>query len=249
MAVYAVSDLHGQYAAFLKGLEEIGFSDNDELIVIGDAVDRGPDGIALLKHIMDHENMDLLIGNHELMMMNAVDPEGEPVCTGEVTELWTEKNGGNKTFEKYEKLTNDERKEILNWLNSRYVVKTLEIGGKKFCLTHSFYIPGCENKLIGELDSEDTWQIVWKSMFRDGKTYCEDIYKDHDYTFITGHVPVQYVRYKKLHTGDYAELKPYEHGNFIDIDGGCALGNEYEIDNGALFFRLDDMKAFGIKLK
>ena len=46
--------------------------------------------------------------------------------------------------------------------------------------------------------------------------------------------------------GDYAELKPYEHGNFIDIDGGCALGNEYEIDNGALFFGLDDMKAFGI---
>ena len=46
MAVYAVSDLHGQYDTFINGLENIGFGDSDELYMIGDAIDRGPDGIA-----------------------------------------------------------------------------------------------------------------------------------------------------------------------------------------------------------
>ena len=42
MATYAVSDLHGQYRTFEKGLRSIGFSDSDMLYVIGDAIDRDP---------------------------------------------------------------------------------------------------------------------------------------------------------------------------------------------------------------
>ena len=52
MSVYAVSDLHGQYKTFVKGLKEIDFSDSDTLYVIGDAIDRGPDGIKILQYII-----------------------------------------------------------------------------------------------------------------------------------------------------------------------------------------------------
>ena len=41
MATYVVSDLHGQYKLFKKGLKEIGFSEDDMLYVIGDVIDRG----------------------------------------------------------------------------------------------------------------------------------------------------------------------------------------------------------------
>ena len=51
MAVYVVSDLHGQYDLFVRGLERIGFSGADKLYVIGDAIDRGPDGIKILQKI------------------------------------------------------------------------------------------------------------------------------------------------------------------------------------------------------
>ena len=51
MATYAVSDLHGQDRTFEKGLKLIGFSDSDMLYVIGDAIDRGPDGIRILEYI------------------------------------------------------------------------------------------------------------------------------------------------------------------------------------------------------
>ena len=49
MATYAVSYLHGQYELFKKLLEVIHFSDDDFMYVLGDAIDRGPDGIKILQ--------------------------------------------------------------------------------------------------------------------------------------------------------------------------------------------------------
>ena len=74
MATYAISDLHGQYGIFEKLLEVIDFSDDDYMYVLGDAIDRGPDGIRILQRIMSSPNMDLLIINHEFLMLNSVDP-------------------------------------------------------------------------------------------------------------------------------------------------------------------------------
>ncbi|WP_081846758.1 metallophosphoesterase [Butyrivibrio sp. AE3004] len=48
MATYAISDLHGQYDLFQKLLDVIHFSDDDFMYVLGDAIDRGPDGIKIL---------------------------------------------------------------------------------------------------------------------------------------------------------------------------------------------------------
>ncbi len=70
MSTYVVSDLHGQYRTFVKGLKSIRFSDSDMLYVIGDAIDRGPEGVKILEYIKLHENMELIIGNHEFMMLN-----------------------------------------------------------------------------------------------------------------------------------------------------------------------------------
>ena len=97
MAVYAVSDIHGYYDLFLKGLTEIGFSDQDHLWCLGDMIDRVPDGIQILPYIMKHDNMDLLIGNHELMFLNSVDDKGEAVCNGKDAYLWLDANSGRIT--------------------------------------------------------------------------------------------------------------------------------------------------------
>ena len=51
MSTYAISDLHGQYDIFEKLLDVIDFSENDFLYVLGDAIDRGPDGIKILQKI------------------------------------------------------------------------------------------------------------------------------------------------------------------------------------------------------
>lgn len=249
MATYVVSDLHGQYKLFKKGLKETGFCEDDMLYVIGDVIDRGSDGVKLLQCIKRNKNMDLLIGNHEHMMLNSVDPDGKDVCEGEDYDLWLFLNGGMVTYQHYLELTEKSRKSLLAWLRNRYVIKTLEVGGKKFCLTHSYYDPYFENKRCRELTYMETWEIVWKSLFRDERaTHCENIYKDYDHTFIIGHVPVQKVRCEYAAEEDYNRLEIFKLGNLIDIDGGCSYMGRNGIKSGALFLRLDDMKEFPIPL-
>ena len=249
MATYAVGDLHGQYDTFAAGLEKIGFQDSDQLYVIGDAIDRGDDGIKILQYIKKHKNMDLILGNHEFMMLNSVDPEGKKKCNGRDSDLWLYYNEGRKTFEKYGLLSVKSRLSLLSWLKERYVIKTITVEDKAFCLTHSYFKQGLENKKYSEMSYGDVWNIVWTSMYReDWETHGYNVYGDYDYTFITGHVPVLKVMRWFQYKDDFNELRIFTKGNFIDIDGGCALGYREGLNNGALFLRLEDLKVYTVPL-
>ena len=57
MALYACSDIHGQYSLFQKMLDGISFSDKDTLFIVGDIIDRGPDSIPMLQDIMNRKNV------------------------------------------------------------------------------------------------------------------------------------------------------------------------------------------------
>ena len=47
--VYVTSDLHGYpLDKFLQFLDSVGFSQNDQLYVLGDVIDRGVDGVKIL---------------------------------------------------------------------------------------------------------------------------------------------------------------------------------------------------------
>ena len=63
MAIYVCSDIHGQYDLFKKILDKINFSDEDKMFVLGDAIDRGPEGIKLLQDLVDRKNVFFLLGN------------------------------------------------------------------------------------------------------------------------------------------------------------------------------------------
>ena len=65
--IYAMADIHGQYEKYMKMLEQIHFCDDDLLYVIGDVLDRGPDGMKILKDMMLRSNVIPLLGNHEYM--------------------------------------------------------------------------------------------------------------------------------------------------------------------------------------
>ncbi|MBR5896236.1 MAG: metallophosphoesterase, partial [Lachnospiraceae bacterium] len=66
MSTYVMSDIHGHFDEFSKMLEQIGFSDKDELILAGDYVDRGTQTPEMLRWIEESpENVILLKGNHD----------------------------------------------------------------------------------------------------------------------------------------------------------------------------------------
>jgi serine/threonine protein phosphatase 1 len=240
MATYAISDLHGQYGIFEKLLEVIDFSDDDYMYVLGDAIDRGPDGIRILQRIMSSPNMDLLIGNHEFLMLNSVDPDGSiDSVPGNDADLWLNYNGGDPTFSQYKELSEDARKDLLKWLNSRLLTTLIEVNGKTFCLTHSNFVEEYIGKKYEDCNYRVVWNIVWKTPYREDIFIPVEKYLETDYNFIIiGHVPVQRV------AGLDQKLQAFHEQNILLIDGGCSYrqdgvlaDNEY----GVICIRLEDM--------
>lgn len=68
--VYCMSDIHGDLEKFHSMLQLIRFSAKDTLFVIGDIIDRGPDGIEIIEEIMNSGNIIMLLGNHEKMCLD-----------------------------------------------------------------------------------------------------------------------------------------------------------------------------------
>jgi len=70
--IYVMSDIHGQKRRFDSVMKQINLQPEDTLYVLGDVIDRNPDGIKILRQIMAMPNAKMLLGNHELMMLNAL---------------------------------------------------------------------------------------------------------------------------------------------------------------------------------
>ncbi len=54
---------------FKDFLDKVGLRDEDFLYILGDVIDRGHDGVKILKWLMLQPNVELLLGNHEAMML------------------------------------------------------------------------------------------------------------------------------------------------------------------------------------
>jgi serine/threonine protein phosphatase 1 len=245
MATYVISDLHGQFGIFESLLKKAKFSKNDKLYMLGDAIDRGPDGIKILQYVMNAPNMEFMLGNHELMMLSAVPEGGEaPASYAKLPEphmgRWIKRNGGNKTYYKYKLLKKEERVKLISWLKTRRLLIKVEAGGNAFLLTHSYFDVKKIDVPFNELSYDEAWDILWKSPYRD------DLFIDHsEYAALSpmkvvlGHVPVFAA------DRDKTVLEPLFDGNIINVDGACAVSKgKYSKFTGGILLRLDDLKFF-----
>lgn len=71
MATYAIGDIQGCYQPFLALLEKINFDPNfDKLWLAGDLINRGPETLATLRHIVELDRnyscINAVLGNHDL---------------------------------------------------------------------------------------------------------------------------------------------------------------------------------------
>lgn len=81
MKKYAISDIHGCAKTFKALLDRISFSPEDELYLLGDYIDRGPDSKGVIDHIWALQEtghtVHCLCGNHEQMFLHAIDARDE----------------------------------------------------------------------------------------------------------------------------------------------------------------------------
>src|SRR3954453_2641291 len=70
----AVGDIHGCFRALQTLAAAVPFTPDDEVITLGDYVDRGPNSCAVLDWLIAYARRGRLValrGNHELMMLQA----------------------------------------------------------------------------------------------------------------------------------------------------------------------------------
>lgn len=72
--IYCMSDIHGRIDLFEKMLEQINLKNDDMLYIIGDCINRGG-GLKVLekiKKLSDQGNATLLMGNHEILLLESL---------------------------------------------------------------------------------------------------------------------------------------------------------------------------------
>ncbi|MBT1070687.1 metallophosphoesterase family protein [Pelotalea chapellei] len=95
---FVVGDIHGCIKTFQRMVEVIlQLKQDDTLFLLGDYIDRGPDSKGVLDYLLQllESNYDIrpLLGNHEAMLLNAIDDESKrPVWYG---------NGGWATMHQF----------------------------------------------------------------------------------------------------------------------------------------------------
>lgn len=76
MPTYAVGDLHGCKQTFKQLLRKIKLKKEDNLVLLGDYIDRGPDSKGVFDLIFDYQDKGYQVryirGNHEQILLDAV---------------------------------------------------------------------------------------------------------------------------------------------------------------------------------
>lgn len=148
---YLISDIHGCFTEYQTLLSKLNFSDEDDLYILGDTMDRGPEPIKVILDLMARPNVTYIIGNHDYMMLCAL----KKLCV-EVTEenceshltaddmmsyyYWME-DGGKTTAEQFRRLPRGQQQDVIDYLENASVYEVLEHEAgnlrKQFVLVHA----------------------------------------------------------------------------------------------------------------
>ena len=208
---YLISDIHGCYDQYRQLLQKINFSSQDELYVLGDAVDRGSDPIKVLQDLMRRPNVIYILGNHDLemyLLLNKLTAEiTEKNCETQITSelleaysLWLS-DGGAVTVKQFQKLSRDDQQEILDFLADALANFSSE----------------------KELEDYDLYDFV------EGRAdYGRRYFSDKNVYLVTGHTPTPLI-------DGWNRAEVYKENGHIAIDCGCCMGGRlaaYCIETG-----------------
>ncbi|MBQ6477867.1 MAG: fructose-bisphosphatase class III [Erysipelotrichaceae bacterium] len=215
--IYIMSDIHGLYDRYEAMLKKIDLKEDDRLYVLGDVIDRGPDSFKILQDIMDRENVEMFLGNHEHMMLTYLDGLDE--------ESWFfAANGGRETYQKLMDLDEEQREAFVSFIRNRTtVVRNLEIEGHRYILSHTGVMVDGIDRFTKDYEGRlmEIQDFVW-NMF----PYSLEMLSCHEtieepITLISGHIIS-----RRLSGKD--EVFVHDFGNgyvWYNIDCGCAMGS------------------------
>lgn len=167
MSTYLMSDIHGCYEQYRELLQKINFTAEDELYVLGDAVDRGPEPIKVLLDLMSRENVSFIMGNHDavaLMVLRGlakeITEESISEMTADMLEVYSAwmQDGGEETVRQFRMLAHSIQRDVLSFLEDSPFYETVEHNNKLYVLVHG----GLDNFNVDkELDEYAPDELIW----------------------------------------------------------------------------------------
>ena len=215
--LYLVSDIHGNKQDFMNLLKKIRFNrENDRLIIMGDVVDRGPDGIELLYYIksyLEDKSMELLMGNHELFLIMYL--------KGELSENKWSNFGGKETLNVVKTMSIDEKDKLLKFLEALpYYTEISSSFLGDTVVTHTGI--DCDNYVINKNGQIDVIRSIDKAVERNKYNFMigidlhqipESDKKKFNKFIIVGHFPC-------FRLNENNSNKFYRTPYYMDIDAG-----------------------------
>lgn len=242
MSTYVVSDIHGLRDRYDSLLEGIHFCDEDHLYVLGDVIDRGYDSIGILLDIMKRENITMLLGNHEYMMIayfnSLADHEMDECEKQIIVDRW-KRNHNEQTLEQYLELSAEQQNEVLTYLEGLPIaICDLKINEERYYLVHGSpcleFKEGVLTKAMLKEKAIPIDNFVWNRIEHE-----QEFFDDRCVVF--GHTPTLYLQNKRpyeIWTGE----KTIKESRLINIDCGCAANDENTrlaclcLDNRKVFY-------------
>ena len=217
-------------------MKKIGFSENDELYIVGDIIDRGRDnGLKLLMELKEMPNVHVIAGNHEYVALMSLHylmttPITKDTSLSELDEeklydllLW-QNDGGQSTLDEFHRMSYEERLEVVDFLGELPLYAEVSCGGKEYVLVHA----GLENfDEERPLDDYDPYEMLARHNTDYSRVYFPDKY------LVTGHLPTRFIE---------ENPRPdciYRANNHIAIDCGSGLGGRLGaicLDTGEEFY-------------
>lgn len=208
--VYACSDLHGRLDLWEKISAYC--DESDKIYFLGDAIDRGSDGVKLMYKLLADKRVTYLKGNHEDMFVEfGTDLIEIPHHS---VSLWYQ-NGGASTIDVFEKLSFEAKESLIRRINVLpYTAEYINKNGLKIYMNHSGYI---QSKSIVLSKEQEYHNILWSR-----KHFHIPV--EEGSIMVHGHTPVEYMsRFCKEVPGDIYKIFKYDNNTKIDLDLSSAF--------------------------
>jgi len=132
MATYVFSDVHGHHRTLERLLELVSPAAEDDIWILGDMVDRGPDPVSVMRTCRSLNRVHILLGNHEQMMLDSVLNPGDNFA-----EFAWRLNGGETTSRGLEALDVEERTDLIDWVQNLPLSAHVRVGDRDYLLVHA----------------------------------------------------------------------------------------------------------------
>ena len=216
---YVMSDIHGYYEKYRSMLEAIEFAEDDTLYVLGDVLDRGPDGFKILLDMAARPNVIGLLGNHELLaavvlpslLRTMRQGEEQPLSKAEQAHMqeWLQ-NGGKASILQFLQFGGEEMQTVCEYLPELSAYEEISVQGQRFVLVHAGLEHFSAARPLEEYDLED---FLFCRPDPEAAYFPNKI-------LVFGHTPTRLL-FKQIGKPELPD-RIFHHNKMIGVDCGCA---------------------------